>query len=325
LAHTRPVDPEAHETYLRGLYFNRRGSIEGWRRAIDFYEKAIEIDPNYAPPYAALAQLLAHLPYWTNEAPPKEFYPRARANVQTAIELDDTLARAHRALAYIAISHDYDWAVAEREYKRAIELEPGFDQAHVGYSYYLVCMGRSEEAIVEGIKSVELNPLSLPTNNQMGVTFYFARRYDEAIEQLEKVLDMEPNFWIAHNWLGQAYLCKERYEDALSACRRMNDLVGPTLFNPVNQVCHPYVHASWGKKEEAMRSIRGPEWMRLPPYYRAIVYGALGEKDEAFRLLEQAYEERSPLLAVSKVDPKLDPLRDDPRFQDFLRRMNFPE
>jgi tetratricopeptide (TPR) repeat protein len=169
---------------------------------------------------------------------------------------------------------------------------------------------------------LELDPLSLPINTQMGGMFYLARRYDEAIEQLTNVLDMDPSYWGAHSWLFFTYVKKELYEDAIATMQKMHDLAGPTQ---VNQFMYAYVHALWGKKEEAMRTISAPGWAEMSPWGRAVVYGALGERDEAFRLLQRAYEERYPYLAVAKVDPRLDSLRDDPRFQDLLRRMDFPE
>jgi tetratricopeptide (TPR) repeat protein len=323
LASSRPVDPEAHEAYIMGNYFQNQYSMEGYRRAIDYYEQAIEKDPQYAPPYAAMAYRLADMPFWSSEEfPPAEFCPKARDAAQTAIELDDTLAMAHIALGYTAISCDWDWVAAEREYQRAIGLNPGIWEVHLRYGTYLVWMGRSEEGIAKGRHAVELDPLSLYANTQMGSIYYLARRYDEAIEQLTRVLDMDPNNWGAHNWLFFAYVKKERYEDAFATCQRMNDLTGPT---PINQFCYAYVHALQGKREEAMRTLSAPEWTEAFAWPRAVLYGALGEKDEAFRLLDQAYAEGDPMLAVVKVDPRLDPLRDDPRFQDLLRRMNFPE
>jgi TolB-like protein len=321
LASTRPVDPEAHDAYLRGKYFGSRYSMEGWLRAIDYYEQAIEKDPQYAPPYAALAVRMTSLVIYGGGTA-EELCPRARDAAQTAVDLDDTLAMAHTALGWVAGSCDWDWGVAETEFQRAIGLEPGYAMAHWYYGHYLVCIGRSEDGIAEGRHAVELDPLSLQMNTNLGAMYYYARRYDEAIEQLTNVLDMEPNFWGAHSWLFVVYAKKARYDDAFAACQKMNDIAGP---DPLNQFCYPYVYALWGKRNEAMRTISTPEWSLLPPWFRAVVYGALGEKDEAFRLLDQAYEEREPKLGVAKVDPVLDPLRDDPRFQDLLRRLNFPE
>jgi TolB-like protein len=323
LAHAHPVDPEAIEAYLKGNYYSTRYELAAWLRAIDYYEKAIEKDPQYAAPYAALAWYLAVLPIWGGGTA-EELYPRAREAAQTAIELDDTLARAHVTLGWIAFSYSWDWAIAEREFRRAIELEPGSADAHRSYGQYLMWMGRSEEGIAEGRQAVELDPLSLPANSNLGQNFYFARRYDEAIEQLTSVLDMEPNYYGAHTWLFFTYVKKELYEDALATCQTMNDLEGFTL---VNQFCYAYLYALWGKREEAMRTITSPAWAETleSAWPRAVIYGALGEKDEAFRFLEQALEERDPKLAMAKVDPRLDPLRDDPRFEDFVRRMDFPE
>ena len=328
LASARPVDPEAHEAYLRGNYFSNKASVEGWYRAIEYYEQAIEEDPRYAPPHAAMAYTLAILPYYLGRtrasAPQEEFYPKARDAARTAIELDDTLATAHIASGLIEFSYYWDWAVAEREFQRAIELEPGSAEAHLRYGAYLAWIGRSEDGIAEGRHAVELDLLSLQTNTRLGMILYFARRYDEAIEQLKKVLDMEPNFGQAYLWLFYTYMNKGLYEDAFATFQKVHDLWGSTM--PItHRPWYAYLHALWGKKEEARRTLSAPGWTNFDPWIRAVVYGALGEKDEAFLLVEQAYKERDPLLAVAKEDPRLDPLRDDPRFQDLLRRMNFPE
>jgi serine/threonine-protein kinase len=324
LARARPVDPEAHEAYLRGSFFQSRSSLQGWRQAIDYYEQAIEMDPRYAPAYASLAQTSALLPVWDVTRLLMDFFPKARDAAQTAIELDDTLATAHIALGLVELYYDWDWAAAEREFQRAIELEPGSAEAHIWYGDYLSWMGRSEDGIEEGRHAVELDPLSLPTNTKMGRIFYFAHRYDEAIEQLKMVLDMDPSFWEAHHWLSLTYVKQERFEDALITIQKRDDLEGGTT-SILHNYEYAHLYALWGKRGEALRALSAPERTETLPIFRARVYGALGEMDEAFRLLDQAYEERDPVLVVAKVDPRLDPLRSDPRFQDFLRRMNFPQ
>jgi TolB-like protein len=326
-ARVRSVDPEAHEAYLWGNYFFNRASDEAWRRAIDYYEQAIEKDPRYAPAYSSLALTLALLPYYPRisaPSPPEKFYPRAREAAQAAIELDDTLATAHIALGLTGLAYEWQWMAAEREFQRAIELEPGSAEAHIWYGLYLVFMGRGEGGIAKGRRAVEVDPLSLPANTWMGAILYMARRYEEAIKQLKKVLDMEPNFEQAHNWLYLTYVEQERYQDALAVLPKWRDLADHS--RPINHSPrYARLNALWGKREEALSILSSPEWSNWPPWTRAVVYGALGEKDEAFRLLDQAHDERSPFLAGAKVDPRLDPLRDDPRFQDLLRRMNFPE
>jgi TolB-like protein/Tfp pilus assembly protein PilF len=322
LASTFPVDPEAHEAYLWGNFFFNKESVEGWRRAVDFYEQALEKDPRYAPAHAALARTLAILPYYVGDA--SEFYTKAKKAGLTAIELDETLAKAHISLGFVEFSHGWNWAKAEREFQRAIELEPGSAEAHLWYGNYLVWMGRSEEGMAEGGRGLELDPLSLVRNTRLGMLFYFARKYDKAIKQLKKALDMDPNFGQAHAWLFFAHVKKECYEDAHVSLRKWLELDGYT--EPIAHHPHyTYLCALWGKREEGLRALNAPVWAERLPWERAIAMGALGEKDEAFQLLEQAYHEREPNLALSKVDPRLDPLRDDPRFQDFLRRMDFPE
>jgi TolB-like protein/Tfp pilus assembly protein PilF len=323
LARAGPVDLEALEAYLRGNHFANRRTLEGWRRGIDYYEQAIEKDPQYAPAYAALAHTLATLPMYSN-VPSEEFFPRARDAAQTAIELDDTLATAHIALARAEYRYYWDWEVAEREIQRAIELDPGSAEAHMWFGHYLVWMGQSEEGVAAGRHALELDPLSLPTNMDLGWMLYNARRFDEAIEHLSQVLDLEPNTFEPHLCLFFTYAKKEQYEHAFASLQNVHDLQG--LAEPITH--HPfyaYLHALWGKREEALRPLSAPGWAEIGSWSRAVAHGALGDKDEAFRLLEEDYEQRGRMLVLSRIDPKLDPLRDDPRFQDFLRRMNFPE
>jgi serine/threonine-protein kinase len=322
MVRARAVDPEAHEAYLWGNYSYNRMTGEGWHRAVDYYEQAIEQDPRYAPAYAGLAKTLAVMPLYLGRATPSEiFYARSRDAVHAAIELDDTLAIAHTALGYVKFHYEWDWEVAEREFQRAIELEPGSADAHLYYGLYLVCIGRSEDGIAEIKHAVEMDPLSPRMNTHVGWSLYYSGRYEEAIEQLEKVLDMEPNFADALLCLSLTHAKKEQFEDAVAALHRMHDLTGPTL---VYRFAYALVHALWGKRDEAMRALSAG-WPEMSTWGPAAIYGAMGEKDEAFRLLEQAHETRTPMLAYAKVDPRLDPLRDDPRFQDLLRRMNFPE
>ena len=314
------VDPKAHDAYLRGNIAFSRALAEGWNLAIHYYEQAIETDPGYAQAHAALGHTLAILPVFGGGAP-HEIYPRARNEAQAAIEMDDTIPRAHIALGLVELWYDWDWEVAEREFQRAIELEPGSAETRYSNGNYLVWMGRIEEGVTEGRHALELDPLSPMTISMLGMMLYFARRYDEAIETLRSALEKEPAYGQAYLWLTYIYVKREQYEEALEALQKIRELEGPT---DAYGFYHSYVHASMGNRDEAMRTLGSAEPPR-DPWSRAVVLAALGDSEEAIQLLEKAYDARSPILAAAKVDPRLDPVRDDPRFQDLLRRMRFPE
>ena len=257
--------------------------------------------------------------------PWKEAYPRAKGAATKALELDETLAEAHTSLAVIKGDYEWDWLGAEREFKRAIELNPNYATAHHWYSDYLGIMGRHEEAIAEIKRAQQLDPLSLIINTVAGVRFHWARRYDEAVEQLRKTLEMDPNFAVAHDWLGQVYEQMGQDESAIAEHQKAIRASGGSS-QVVAALGHTYAAA--GKRNEALRILADLNERRkmayVSPYDIAVIHVAFGEKDQAFEWLEKAYQERASPIVVLKVDPRLDPLRSDPRFQDLLRRMNFP-
>jgi len=324
LARTRAVNPEAYEAYLRGRYFWNKRTEEGLTKAIEFFGQALEKDPAYALAYTGLADcygLLADYGF----VPWKEAYPRAKGAAAKALELDEALAEAHTSLAVIKSEYEWDWLGAEREFKRAIELNPNYATAHHWYSDHLGIMGRHEEAIAEIKRAQQLDPLSLIINTVAGVRFHWARRYDEAVEQLRKTLEMDPNFAVAHDWLGQVYEQMGQDESAIAEHQKAIRASGGSS-QVVAALGHTYAAA--GKRNEALRILADLNERRkmayVSPYDIAVIHVAFGEKDQAFEWLEKAYQERASPIVVLKVDPRLDPLRSDPRFQDLLRRMNFP-
>jgi tetratricopeptide (TPR) repeat protein len=256
--------------------------------------------------------------------PPKDAYPRAKETALKALQLDDTLAETHTSLAFFKTDYEWDWSGAEREFQRAIELNPGYARAHALHGYHLYRMGQFEEAIVEGKRSVELDPLSLLDNRILGQTFYSARKYDQAIEQLRKTLELDPNFTFAHRYLGMAYLQKSMYKEGIAEFQK-ELMIFPGETSALSWL--GYTYATAGRKAEAQKVLDQLSDLSkrkyVPPETSAMIYVGLGEKDRAFEWLEKGYEDRSIGRGTSiPVNPAYNTLRSDPRFADLLRRMN---
>jgi TolB-like protein/Tfp pilus assembly protein PilF len=324
LASARPVNPDAHEAYLKGRYYWNLRTEEGLKKSIEYFQQAIEKDPGYALAYAGLADSYVVLAPW-NVMAPKEAYPRAKAAAFKALEMDETLAEPHASLGDARYVYDWDWVGAEKEYKRAIELNPGYATAHQWYAEYLSRMGRHNEAIAELRRAQELDPLSLMINAIGGSIFFFARRYDEAIAQCRRTLELNAGFYPAHFNLGAAYEQEKLYDEAISEYQKAKALEEG---NPMLAAYLAHGYAAAGKRTEALKivsQLRELSKQRyVSPYRVAQVYAALGDLDQACAWLEKAYDDRSYDLTAAKVDPMIDRLRSDPRFQDLLRRMNFP-
>lgn len=325
LASTRSVDPEAHDAYLRGRYHWNRDEPEDLEKARQYFERALQIDPRHARAHAALADYYSVLPFYTSAAP-AEVFPKAKAAVAKALELDDSLAEAHAALAYIHTYYDWDWATAEREFRRALTLDPNEASLRHRYSRYLSSLGRIEEALAEMQRARELDPLSLIVKANVGVVYYFGRRYDETIEELRKLVNEEPEFPVAHWGLGLAYEQKGMMAPALAAFEKSVELTQRGT-NALASLGRAY--AVSGRTQEARKILEEltnrAKQKNISAYQIALVHIGLDEKDRAFEALERAFKERSTLLTYLKMDPRLDPLRDDPRYRELLRRMNFPE
>jgi TolB-like protein/Tfp pilus assembly protein PilF/tRNA A-37 threonylcarbamoyl transferase component Bud32 len=320
LAHTPPVNPAAHEAYLKGTYLNR-GTNEQRRKAREYFEQAVSIDPGYAPAYAGLADY-----YWaTPELPAGVAMPEAKQYALKALDLDPTLVRAHTALAAVRFYGDWDWAAAEKEFKHALELNPSDAEAHRMYSIYSSALGRGEEALAEIRRAQQLDPLSNLTQITAGWTFYYARQYDRAVEQCRRVLGSDPNSDGGYDCLGSAYLAKGLYEEAIAASERTVSLSGS---DPARVVGLARAYALAGRKAEAHKVLQELRQLSkgayLPPCYFAAVHVALGENEQAFTWLEKAYRERDTYLTWLKVDEALDPLRPDPRFHELLSRVGLP-
>jgi len=265
--------------------------------------------------------LLANFGY----VPPKNAFPRAKEAALKALELDDTLPEAHASLGYIKTFYDWDWSGGEREFQRAIALNPGYTDAHNFYGAALWQIGTMQDSIAEKKKALELDPLSLVSNTFWGATFYEGRQYDQAIEQERKTLEMDPNFILAHEYLCEAYVQKSLFNEAVVECEK------PLAISSGNALALAglgFASARAGRKAETQKVLDQLNELSkqkyVPAWSRAIIYVGLGDKEKAFEWLEKAYEEHSLGTgdAIIKVDPIYDPLRSDPRFADLLRRMN---
>jgi TolB-like protein/DNA-binding winged helix-turn-helix (wHTH) protein/Tfp pilus assembly protein PilF len=312
---------EAYHLYLKGKLFYNQFTEESGQKALECYDKALAIDPNYALAYVGKADLYAA--YSGQFMPPLEAMPKAKEAARKALELDEQLAEAHGAMAVIIEWGDWDWAGAEKEYKRTIELNPNDDLAYQRYSIFLAQRKRFDEAFAQLKRARELDPLSLIITYHMGYVAYLARQYDRAIEGFKEALVLNPNYDWGHRGLGVALRQKGDYEAALTELQRAVELNRSD--RQLSELGHAYAVA--GRRSEALKIVEELEARRTKQRYGspvriARVYAGLGEKDRAFALLNQAYEDHSDHLLVLGVDPSFDHLRNDPRFVGLLRRVN---
>jgi len=318
------VDPAAYESYLRGRsYWNQR-SEASLHKAIEQFNKAIEIDPRYAPAYSGTADCYTTLGY-LSYLDPLDAFPRARDAATKAIELDPSLAEAHASLAYYNLYHAWNWAESEMEFKRAIELNPNYATAHEWYSYYLLAMGRMEQAWTEVNRARELDPLSVVISTDVGFNYFYRHDYDGAISQLRQTLAVSPKFPLAHLWLGRAYQQKKMYAEAIDEFNKTDEALPGwvvTLAGTGN------AYGESGHQAEAKQVlIRLDQMSRgkyVTPYGVALVYAGLDDKDQAFAWLNKAYEGRNHWLVWLNRDPRWDGLRSDPRFADLKKRIGLP-
>jgi eukaryotic-like serine/threonine-protein kinase len=321
----RSVDPDAYEAYLRGRYYLDKRTEEGFKKALEYFQDAVQKDPSSALSYAGLGDTYNFLSYF-HILPPPQARPEAKAAALKALKLDPSSAEAHTALARVMAEYEWDWQGAEREFQQAIELNPSYAIAHQYYGLFLSDMGRHPEAIAEGKKAVELDPLSLPVRNSLGSRFQLARQYDSAIEQYRKVLEMYANRSFTHLNLGWTYVQKKMYEEATVELLRTISLSGP---EPEALSDLGYAYAASGDRSEAEKVLvelnRVASQRYVPPIMMARIYIGLGDQTRALAWLEKSYQDRSLSEFDPLVDPAWDPLRSDPRFRDLLRRMGLPQ
>jgi serine/threonine-protein kinase len=325
LAKETSENSEAYELYLKGRYYWNKRTLADLEKARSWFAQAVEKDPEYALAYAGLADCYCSLAVYEG-LPPSQGFPLAKDYARIALRLNSKLAGPHTALAYAATSYDWDWVEAEKEYQIAIALDANYATAHKWYSEYLTAMSRFEEAIAESKRAAELEPYSLIIKTQLGGPYLYLRRFDDAIDLYRKAIEFEPNFPETHRTLGMAYLGKQIYEEALKEFKKALDLSGD---DPYFLALLAHTSALAGRKGEALRALDNlkarSKNRHVSSWDLAIVYLGLGERDQAFHWLQQAYEKRDPWMMLLNVDWIFDPLRSDPRFQTLLRKMNFPK
>jgi tetratricopeptide (TPR) repeat protein len=318
-------DSEAYQLYLKGRFFWNKRSREGFGRGADYFRQAVEKDPAYALAYSGLADSHIGMTFY-HFASPQEAMPQARAAALKALEIDDSLAEAYASLAHVKSNYEWEWAEAERLFRKAIALKPEYATGHQWLGiHYLAPMGRLDEAIAETRHARQLDPLSPVFNAFVGGALYFARRYDEAIEECHKTIDLHPDFGVAHWYLGRAYLQKGRHQEALAELQKAVALSGGS---PLMKGSLGVGYALAGDRAAAEAALAELEKLRTESYASALdladIHAALGDRESAFRWLDQAASERAFHLIYLKVWPELDPLRSDPRFPALIRRLGMP-
>jgi serine/threonine-protein kinase len=311
---------EAYQAYLRGRYHWNKRTVEGLRQALSHFQRAIDLDPNYALAYTGLADSFNILGYYNN-VPPRDAYPKGKAAAARALTIDETLAEAHASLGYVSVFYDWDWPEAERNFLRALELSPKYATTHHWYAWYLFAMQRFDEALAEMRRAQELDPLSLIINDHLGYALLLAGRREEALEQLQKTRDLDPTFPWTYWRLGSVYLDQGRYEDAIAAFQTVVDKTdGGVGLGYVGLAC-----AMAGRAADARAVLTRLEELSkqryVSPLESALVWAGLGENEQAFASLEQAYHDRVSDFARVKLLPWPAPVRADPRFGDLVRRI----
>lgn len=287
-----------------------------------YFQKALEKDPRFALAYTGIADCFNLLGYYALLAPKKSF-PKARAMAQKALELDDGLAEAHASLGWTLICYDWDWSGAEREFKRAIKLDPGYSMAHHSYAVYLAIMGHHDESIREARRAQELDPVSFIIASTLGMMFVWARQLDRGIQEIKKAVELEPTSYIPYWYLFFAYGLKKMPEECIAAAQKMLDVrkeIAPTM-KAVLAHAHAYAGNHGEAEKIANEVIALSEKTYVAPSFIALIYALLNERDKAFEWLEKAYNERDRFLPHFKVAPYCDNLRLDPRFKELLKKM----
>lgn len=309
---------QAYQLYLTGLFHSRKGNKEGFKEALNYFNQAVTLDPNFALAFAGMPAVYSNLAE-TSGFDPKEAMARGKAAAQKALELDATLAEAHNGMAVIK-RHEWDWSGAESEFKRAIELNPNLAAAHSNYALYLAVMGRTAEALVENKRAQELDPLRITFKIIEGGILLSARLYDEALQAFQNVNRMQPENGLVHMGLGHTYAAKRMYAEAINEFQTALNLYGE-MTNGLTDL--GYAYAMSGKRDEALAILNKLKTTKeyVSPTGLALLYAALGDKEAAFQWLERAYSAHDSQLQHIKVDPRCDSLRSDPRFAALLRRM----
>jgi serine/threonine-protein kinase len=319
---------EAYQLYLKGRFYWNKRNEDAMQKSLNYFQQSIEKDPTFALAYCGLADsyILLGAADASGYMSADDALPKAETAALKALEIDETLAEPHVSLAHVKYYYHRDWTAAEREYKRALELNPNYATAHQWYAIYLMSLGRFDEALAQARRAQDLDPLSLPINMTLGWVLLNARQYDQSVEQLLKTIEMDPSFLLAHHRLGLVYEQQGKYDKAIAEFRQVVDL---SRAKPLGIAALAHAYALAGKRAEAQNSIAELLELSKKRFVSeasiAMVYIALGDKDQAFAWLAKADKARDALLARLKVDPRFDPLRSDPRFADLQRRLDTPQ
>jgi TolB-like protein/Tfp pilus assembly protein PilF len=321
LAKRSTENTESYQLYLKGRYYWNLRTQQTLKRAVDYFQQAIEKDPGYALAYVGRADCYEVFAGHELE-PPRECMPKAKAAATKALEIDNTLAEAHATLAWTLTTYDWNWAGAEREFQRSIELDPNYATAHHGYGVCLGVTARTEQALASLKRAQQLDPLSLIISASLGQELHYARRSDEAIEEIRKTLDMDPSFATEHWWLGLPYEQNGMHREAIVEFQRAFELTGG---NPYSRGASGHAYALAGNREKAQQVVADLRELAkrryAAPFDTALIYAGLGDKERALEWLEKAFDDRSWGIGFLKVDPRFDSFRADGRFSNLLRRM----
>jgi TolB-like protein/class 3 adenylate cyclase/Tfp pilus assembly protein PilF len=313
--------PEAYNDYLNGRYYWNQRTEEGLKRAIEYFDKALAKDSHFALAHTGISDSYAQLA-WFEFLSPKEAFPKARTHAEKALMIDNQLAEAHTSLGLVMFQYDRNWAAAEKEFRKALELNPNYAPAHQFYADYLKALGRFDEALIQMKLASEIDPLSLAINTGIGHVLYLSRQYDLAIEQYRKSVQMDPTFVQARLWFGRPYLQKGMYEEAI---REVEEAVKLSGGSNISLAVLGHAYASAGRRTDAEKVLNDllqrSKGHYVPSYWIALVYIGLNDKEKAFEWLEKAYEDRSSWLVWMKVEPRFDFLRSDARFDSLLEKM----
>jgi TolB-like protein/DNA-binding winged helix-turn-helix (wHTH) protein/Flp pilus assembly protein TadD len=324
LAKRYTEDAEAYQLYLKGRYYWNKRSPEGTRKAVSYFQQAIDKDPAYALAYAGLADAYTYLSFFT-VVPPREAMPSAKAAAMKALEIDEHLAEAHVSLGYISFAYDWDWTAAGKHFDQALALNPTLTRAHNFYPLYLSSRGMAQQALAVAKAALDLDPASPSVSHYLALQLYLARQFDQVIEQCHKTLDLDPNFAVAYQVLGQAYLAEGMNREAEPVLEKYSAL---SQGSADSLALLGYSHARLGERSQALRTLEElkatSKKSYVPAFYFAMIYAALEDKDQAFMQLEKGYDERFARFAYLKLEALWDPLRSDERFSDLVRRVGIP-
>ena len=326
LAKNYTENPEAYQLYLQGLYHWNKLSPPEIRKSLEYFQRAVDLDPNYALAHADIGRVYVSLAI-VADIPSQEAFPKAREAAVRALKIDDTLAQAHTTLGWVKFWFDWDWNGAELEFQRALGLDPNVADTHIAYANVLTFTGRNAEALSQAHRARELEPLNLRIIALEGQTIFYAGKYDEAVVSLQKTIELEPSFFLGHLVLARVYVEKKMYSEAIAEAIKAGDFSG----GHSEAVAHlVYALAKSGRREEALAALnelnqRAAEQRYVPPYNLALAHYGLGETDEAIAWLEKGLRQRDVRMTFLKVDPKWNNLRTDPHFTDIVRRVGFQQ